>query len=62
MLGSTVKGIGEEKCGFKKDINYSDHILIASQLREKIKEKKKVKFLAFMVLEKVYEEMDRHEM
>ena len=51
--------IGEEQSGFRKGRSCSDQIFVLRQLCEKMKEKGKKVWIAFMDLEKAYDRVDR---
>ena len=56
---STEIEIYEEQCGFSEDRSCSDQNFIVGQLCEKMDEKSKIEYQAFMDSEKAYERVDR---
>ena len=54
--------IGEEQSGFRKGRSCADQIFVLRQVCEKMKEKKKRVFVAFMDLEKAYDRVEREAM
>ena len=51
--------IGEEQGGFRKARSCADQIFVLRQVSEKMTEKKRRLFVAFMDLEKAYDKVDR---
>ena len=51
--------VGEEQSGFRKGRSCADQIFVLRQLCEKMKEKEKRVWVAFMDLEKAYDRVDR---
>ena len=51
--------IGEEQSGFRKGRSCADQIFVLRQLSEKLLEKKRRLFVAFMDLEKAYDKVER---
>ena len=51
--------IGEEQSGFRRGRSCADQIFVLRQLCEKMKEKEKRVWIAFMDLEKAYDRVDR---
>ena len=62
VMENTEGQIGEEQCGFRKGRSCADQIFALRQLCEKMFEKKKRVYLAFMDLEKAYDRVDRSAM
>ena len=54
--------IGDEQSGFRKGRSCADQIFVLRQVCEKMKEKKKRVWVAFMDLEKAYDRVDRDAM
>ena len=54
--------IGEEQSGFRKGRSCADQIFVLRQVFEKMKEKKRKVYVAFMDLEKAYDRVDRDAM
>ena len=54
--------VGEEQSGFRKGRSCADQIFVLRQVCEKMKEKKRKVWVAFMDLEKAYDRVDREAM
>ena len=54
--------VGEEQSGFRKGRGCTDQVFVLRQVCEKMKEKGKQAWIAFMDLEKAYDRIDRHAM
>ena len=59
VIECTDEAIGEEQCGFRSGRGCSDQIFVVRQICEKMLEKHREVFWAFMDLEKAYDRIDR---
>ena len=59
VVETSEQQIGEEQSGFRKGRSCADQIFVVRQLCEKLKEKRKLVYMAFMDLEKAYDRVDR---
>lgn len=62
VIESSESQIGEEQSGFRKGRSCADQIYVLRQVCEKMREKKKSVYVAFMDLEKAYDRVDREAM
>ena len=59
VVTATTDSVGEEQSGFRQGRSCSDQTFIVRQICEKMRQKKKRVFFAFMDLEKAYDRVDR---
>ena len=59
VIECTDEAIGEEQCGFRSGRGCTDQIFVVRQVCEKMLEKHREVFWAFMDLEKAYDRIDR---
>ena len=62
VIENSNEQIGEEQSGFRKGRSCTDQIFVLRQMCEKMREKKKNIYVAFMDLEKAYDRVDREAM
>ena len=62
VIESSERQIGEEQSGFRKGRSCADQIYVLRQVCEKMREKKRSLYVAFMDLEKAYDRVDREAM
>ena len=62
VIENSEEQVGEEQSGFRKGRSCADQIFVLRQVCEKMREKKKRVYVAFMDLEKAYDRVDRDAM